>query len=476
MHVVRAVHPISVTVLIVATGVIGCTREPTPATSSPSSPTLSPTTVAQRDTSTRETESPGPTASPPASQTMRTTPTKPEITEGSVPAPPDAARFTPVTGDVAFVRRGSLWIADLDSGEEQMIVPNPHAEQGWHTIVGDPVWHPGGRWLAYLSYYGEDLAARQATDRAYVTFVDLEEGFVRRRLDLQASVHGGLVWDDRHPMLTFVGADADAHALSRSGDESMSGRLVYHPFEASSHLLQVTAPDGDPQSLLQEKASDEAYTGPVASVDSDRYRYVHLYRDGTIEIKELDARSGLTETVASLSFHAVNQPYSVPTLALSNHPAILVLVDGPVTGAAMEDEGLYSVAPGTDEAEHIVRLSDGCGLTAGSWQGQVALGCGAAKTTPLLVCDVEAGSCDDLALTLLDDVEGLIVPEDVPLNAVKLRPIQWSQEGDLTIVATAYAAGQPWSGDGHLLRIDVGAGTVSLVLERADTVAFAPEA
>jgi hypothetical protein len=405
---------------------------------------------------------------------MRATPTKPEITEGSVPAPPDTERFTPVTGDVAFVRRGSLWIADLDAGEEQLVVPNPHLDERWDTIVGDPVWHPAGRWLAYLSYYPEDLAARQATDRAYVTFVDLEEGFARRRLDLQAAVDGGLAWHDRHPALTFVGADADAQPLPRSDDERLSGRRVYYPFEGRSHLLQVTAPDGEAQLLLEEKATDEAYTGPVASIDSDRYRYVHLYRDGTTEIKELDASSGLTETAGSLSFHAVNQPYSVPTLALPDDPGILVLVDSPVTGLEMEDNGLYRVTPGTEEPQHLVRLSGGCGLTAGSREGHVALGCGVAETAPLLICDVEASSCDDLALTMLDDIKALIVPEDVPLNAVKLRPVQWSREGDLTIVATAYAAGQPWSGDGHLVKVGVGERTVALVLERADAAAISP--
>jgi hypothetical protein len=403
------------------------------------------------------------------------------------PTPLGYATFAPVEGDLAFVRHGSLWIADTVTGDEHEIVPIPYAEQGWNPIAGPPIWHPLGRWLAFLSYEDEDLAAQAPTDQATITFVDLETGQIRRRPDLQAAVAGSLAWDDRMWSLTFISALSDENQTTRV-PVSHSAEQAGDSFAGNSKLVQVAAPDGAPQSLIEEAAPNQSFNGPVVYVHPNRYRYVRLYNDGMVNIEEFDAAARTTTSQASLMFHAVKRPYPIPTLALPERAVSALLITSPF-GGLEEQEGLYSFVPNTPahpvedhHVRHILPINAACGLIAGAWQGHVALGCGMGENTSLLICDVEGGSCDDLASALIDRIQSLILPNKAPLNALKFRPIHWTKDGVLYIIATAYAAGQPWSGDGHLVRIDyaayttgeAGADVVTHLLGNVDAAAFRP--
>lgn len=372
------------------------------------------------------------------------------------PTPTTSVAFAPTTGDLAFVRQGSLWIANTTAGEASLIVPNPYAEEGWNSVAAAPVWHPDGRHLAYLSIYAEDLAAGETADRGYITWVDLEAGRAWRRRDVQVALDGGLAWDVSAPRLVFVSCETDLDG-PRAGPvpTTPQGRL-YYGFAGDSGLYQIEAPQGPPELLINEQHPSRAYTGPLQFTSSGNIRYVDISNRGVLTIAQFEAATATTEILAILQLDATQRPYSIPTLDLPATSQYLALIMAPLP--AIEPwHGLYRLDESGTSPQRLSDAKYSCGLEAGTWEQTVALGCGGgySDVSPLLLCNVVSGYCQNVMPDILDQIVALTTPAGVQLaalNALKVMPVYWSAEGCLHITVIPYAAGQSWSGRGSLMR------------------------
>ena len=414
------------------------------------------------------TATPNSSAVSPTTVPLSTTTVSAIPTLSPVETMPATETFTPIMGDMAYVRQGSLWVRNSTTGEERLVVPNPHATQAYNPIAAPPVWHNKGQWLAYLAYYPQDLVARQVTDRGYLNFVDLDKGIVWHRSDLQVALQGAITWDTDLAVVYVVG-----NATHPPVPQPLPDGHIHYPFEGYSGIFSVAVPDGQPKVLLSESIADDAYVGPVQFSAPAALRYVRVSGNGLINIDQLDLASMITKTLANSRVDAVKVPFGIPTLYLPDQGRLFYLISAPIPGLE-EWHGLYSVSPATGDEHRISTLDYGCGLEAGIWEDKIALGCGGAESIYLVLCDIGTEECENVMSTLRDDLLSLIVPEGQVVNSLKIRPVAWLDNGDLYIIAVAYAAGETWSGQGHLLRFDRLAGDFELLLSDVDFVSFVP--
>ena len=134
--------------------------------------------------------------------------------------------------------------------------------------------------------------------------------------------------------------------------------------------------------------------------------------------------------------------------------------------------GLYSLDDGATVPQRISNIDYGCGLHAAVWDGKIALGCSGGDGSPLQICNVTSGDCDNITPDLVDRILALTVPKGAGLNALKVAPVHWSQDGQLYITATPHAVSQSWSGRGHLLLLDPATKDLQPILRNADLISF----
>ncbi|HET89967.1 MAG TPA: hypothetical protein ENN99_04390 [Chloroflexi bacterium] len=366
-------------------------------------------------------------------------------------APPVALSASPALPevDVAFFRADGLWLYDSATAQERQLV-NFAPDLGRATVPAPPVWSPDGQRVAYLTYVEDD----PAHEWAHVTVVDLETGATARRTAPPVLVAGGLAWS----------ADgSELYAIGTYQVETGEGRQ-------SLYALPLD-PEADPAPLII-MGSDGNLSGPLQLSPEGRLRYLHLLGPRGVSIRQMPAEcgEGEIEELAHIPGSA-RLPFTAPSLILPEDEGLLYLLSTDQMGWE-ERVGLYRVYDG--ESRQLIRLEGGCGLEAGLGLGRlVALGCGAAESAPLLICDVETEECRQLHQEMLAVVMPAIVPEDVPLNAVKFVPVGWRGQR-LYFAAIPYAAGQPWSGWGALFRYDTQTGNVTPVLTEINWAALAP--
>ena len=392
--------------------------------------------------------------------TIRSTPTM------SSPVLFSTETFTPISADMAYVRQGSLWLKNSMTNAEQLIISNTTLVH--NVIATAPIWHNNGKWIAYIAYYAEDMVTDQATDRGYLNFVDLEKGRVWHRPDLQVALRGSFAWDLEQLWGYFVGnVDFSVDRPLSSNEQSH-----YYSFSGRSGIFKVAVPDGGSERLLSENMANGAYTGPIQFATLSDLCYARISSNGLIHIELLNLSSMITTTLGSSTVDAVKVPFAIPTVYLSDQKRVFYLISAPIPDLEIW-HGLYSMRGPAGKNHRILELDYSCGLEAGIWQGKIALGCGGAENVTFLICDIDTEICEDVIAVIQDSLLAQIVPEATSLNSLKITPVTWLDSGTLYFIATPYAAGAAWSGNGFLLKYDLHTKNIELLMNNVDYVSFA---
>jgi hypothetical protein len=255
------------------------------------------------------------------------------------------------------------------------------------------------------------MAAGEATDWGYLTWVDLEAGRAWHRRDVQVALDGGLTWDASATRLVFVSREADLDGPRAGAVPAAPEDRVYYGFAEDSGLYQLAAPQGQPELLTDEQRPDHAYTGPLQLTSPGHIRFIDISNRGVLTIAQFEAATATTETLAILQLGATQRPYRVPTLDLpaTAHYLALIMAQLP----AIEPwHGLYHLAGSDTSPQQLSDTQYACGLEAGIWEQTVALGCGGSYSdlSPLLLCNIASGHCDNVMPDILDELVALTIP------------------------------------------------------------------
>ncbi len=409
----------------------------------PETPALQVTTATSAPTTTAlPTSSPTPRSPAAASPTPASASLWWELESPSV-----TLRTTPESRetDVVFFRTDGLWHYDSALAQERQLITDTSEFE--KRVPGSLTWSPDAEHVAYLTYGEEDEGSGQW---ANVTVVELATGATAQLTAAPIFIPGGLAW-------SLTGTELYAIGALESGEETEWGLYAFS-----------LTPETAPEVLLTERRSGAGLSGPLQVTQEGHVRYVH-FEPREIAIRQLDPSQGMPETVALIPGTSTF-PFAVPHQTLPDDAGVLYLLSTMRTGWEAR-LGLHHIAG--EQSKKLLALEEGCGLEIGLGQGQrVALGCGAAESSPLVICKVPNGSCQQLHTPLRESLLPLLNPEDLPFSAIKFTPTAWRAE---QLYFTALLRGPNVSGLGGLFLYDVQTNAVIPLLLDLEEVTLTTE-
>jgi len=346
--------------------------------------------------------------------------------------------------DVVFFRTDGLWYYDSALAQERQIVANTSESE--RRVPGSLTWSPDAEHVAYLTYREEDEGNGQW---ANVTIVELATGVTTQLTAVPIFIPGGLAW-------SLAGTELYAIGALKNGEETEWGLYAFS-----------LTPETAPEVLLTERRSGAGLSGPVQVTPEGHIRYVH-FEPRKIAIRELHPRGGEVKTVALVPGTSVS-PFAISHRTLPGDARVLYLLSTMRTGWEVRQGLHYTEA---EASQHLLFLEEGCGLEAGLGLDRwVALGCGAAESNPLVICDIAAESCQQLHTPLRESLLPLLNPEALPFSTLKFTPIAWRAE---QLYFTAHLLGPDISDLGGLFRYDTQTGEGVPLLFKLEEALLAP--
>jgi Tol biopolymer transport system component len=346
--------------------------------------------------------------------------------------------------DVIFFRTDGLWYYDSALAQERQLVANP-SESG-RRVPGSLTWAPDTEHVAYLTYREEDKARGEW---ANVTIVELATGVTTQLTAVPIFIPGGLAW-------SLAGTELYAIGAFKNGEETAWGLYAFS-----------LTPETAPEMLLTERRSGAGLSGPIQVTPEGHVRYVH-FEPREIAIRQLHPPEGEVKTVALIPGTSAS-PFAISHQTLPGDAGVLYLLSTMRTGWEAR-LGLHHIA--AEESRQLLFLEEGCGLEAGLGLDRwVALGCGPAESSPLVLCDLPAEICQQLHAPLRDALLPLLNPEALPFSTLKFTPIAWRAE---QLYFTARLLGPDVSDLGGLFRYNAQTGEVVPLLMDLEEAVLAP--